>query len=59
MRQEDTELFNLLHAARRNTIWSGQGQNSVATNMHIGTTLHLIESALSILKNRTQITPAK
>jgi hypothetical protein len=56
MKQEDADLYQLLTAARRNAIWSGQGQNSVTTNMHIGTTQHLIEQAISLLKNRT---PAK
>jgi hypothetical protein len=52
MRQDDVDLFNLLHAARRNTIWSSQGNNSITTNMHIGTTQHLIDLAISILKDR-------
>jgi hypothetical protein len=52
MRQEDVDLFKLLHVARRNAIWSSQGNNSIITNMHIGTTQHLIEQAISILKDR-------
>ena len=52
MRREDVDLYNLLHAARRNAIWSQQGQNTLTTNLHIGTTQHLIEQALSTLKGR-------
>lgn len=52
MRQEDVDLYQLLTAAMRNAIWSGQGQNSTITNMHIGTTQHLIDLAISILKDR-------
>ncbi len=57
MKQNDVDLYKLLYAARRNAIWSGQGQNSVTTNMHIGTTQHLIEQAISIIKNREPSTP--
>ena len=56
MKKDDVDLYKLLHAARRNAIWSGQGTNSQTTNMHIFATQHLIEQAISILKNRI---PAK
>ncbi len=59
MKQEDIQLYDLLYAARRNAIWSSQGQNSLTTNMHIGTTLHLIETALSILNERITAKPSK
>ena len=52
MRQDDVDLCTLLHVARRNADWSLQGQNSLATNMHIDATQHLIEQAISILKDR-------
>ncbi len=52
MRQDDVDLYKLLHIARRNAIWSSQGQNSITTNMHIGSTQHLIEQAISIIKDR-------
>jgi hypothetical protein len=52
MRQDDVDLYKLLHVARRNAIWSSQGNNSPITNMHIGATQHLIEQAISILKDR-------
>ena len=52
MRQDDVDLFKLLHVARRNAVWSLQGQNSLATNMHIDTTQHLIEQAITTLKDR-------
>ena len=55
MKKDDVDLYRLLHAARRSAIWSGQGQNSVPTNMHIGTTQHLIEQAITLLKNRIPI----
>ena len=54
MRTEDVDLLNLLHAARRNTVWSLQDKNSPITNMHIGTTQHLIELAISIIKSRKE-----
>jgi len=52
MRQEDVDLFRLLHIARRNAVWSLQGQNSLTINMHIDATQHLIEQAITILKDR-------
>lgn len=59
MHNDDMKLYDLLHAARRNAIWSGQGQNSTTTNMHIGTTQHLLEVALSILDQRIATKPTK
>ena len=59
MRRDDVDLYNLLQASRRNAIWSQQGQNSPTTNLHIGTTQHLIEQALSILKDREPVTTNK
>jgi hypothetical protein len=59
MHYDDIKLYDILYAARRNAIWSGQGQNSTTTNMHIGTTLHLIEVALSILNDRITTKPTK
>lgn len=59
MTQNDIDLYDILRAARRNAIWSSQGQNSVTTNMHIGTTLHLIETAMSILNERITDKPTK
>ena len=56
MRREDVDLYNLLHAARRNAIWSQQGQNPPTTNLHIDTTQHLIEQAMLILKDREHVT---
>jgi hypothetical protein len=52
MRQEDVDLYRLLHVARRNALLSLQGQNSQATIMHISSTQHLLEQAISILKDR-------
>jgi hypothetical protein len=52
MRQDDVDLVKLLHLARRNAVWSSQGQNSLTTNMHIDATQHLIAQAISILKDR-------
>jgi hypothetical protein len=52
MRQDDVDLYTLLHVARRNAIWSLQGQNSQTTNMHIDATQHLLDQAISILKDR-------
>lgn len=57
--KENIELYDILNAARKNAIWSGQGQNSTTTNMHIGTTLHLIEVALSMLNQRITSKPSK
>ncbi len=59
MKQDDVDLYRLLNAAKRNAILSGQGQNSVTTDMHIGTTQHLIEQAISIIKNRETSNPVK
>ena len=59
MRSESRKLYDILSAARRNAIWSSQGQNSVTTNRHIGTTLHLIEVALAILNESITANPTK
>lgn len=57
--KENNELYDILNAARRNAIWSAQGKNSITTNMHLGTTLHLIEVALSILNQKITSKPSK
>ena len=59
MRRDDIDLYNMLHAARRNAIWSQQGQNSLTTNLHIDTTQHLIEQAMSIIMDREPVTTNK
>ncbi|HEX3037255.1 MAG TPA: hypothetical protein VHT73_19395 [Thermodesulfobacteriota bacterium] len=59
MRQEDTQLYDILYAARRNAIWAAQGQNSITTIMHIGTTLHLIEIVMATLNQRITTKPTK
>jgi hypothetical protein len=50
MRREDTEVLDILYAARRNAIWSEQSQDPPTSNMHIEITRHLIDQACRIIQ---------
>ena len=52
MRQEDGEVLNILHAARRNAIWIEQSGDSQSISMHLEVTRHLIEQAMRIIQNK-------
>lgn len=52
MKPEDVDLLVKLTAARPNTIWASQGQNSYLTQMHIEHTLILIEEGIKTIQTR-------